>query len=753
MNARFLTRLARGRAAAPSSVAQSPLPKSEDEQSVPVRSEGWLELLLYAVFAAFCTLWVALQFYGSLRLQTLYALNWQFPEAYEQIVSQGVRGPWSAPLDDVFIHFDFARSTARGYPFQWSVGNGYSSGGTSLLYPFVLAVGYLLGWRDLNLMVWAGVVACTSVFVTLLAARRLFSGLPRITSYLAPLAFLSVGGLDWTLFSGMEVALFLAMWAVAYLCWESTYARVSEPASSWSSIRAAGILLGLCGALVVAVRPEGAVAIAVFAFGLGWRSWSKLPLGKRLALFAAVVLPGIVIVVGQGIANRVLTGDSTAAGALVKLELNDPKLSLDQVWDKWKFHLEYQILRVTHYHFGKVKALGWLIWVLAAIPWFSSKTRRQACLLWATAGLWVLLIATNGQVRWQNERYSMPAVAWFLLAAGLGVGVLVSASLKSTRRWWIRPIPASCAVVLVSIFVSNQIPRFWAQVWFFGRASRNIFEQHVQVATLLRRQMSPIPRRVLLGDAGAIPYVSDLPALDLIGLGGYRGLPFADAGRWSVAAGVELIERMDPALRPDVMALYPGWWKELPLWFSERTIARIPARGNVICGAPTKVVYLANWQPLKDSALPFGIPAGWLVRDELDLADVVSEHAHAFELSRRGVGDAVMKILPHPERSSEDLWDSGRIFTPSTQASFELTGLRPNVPAKILIRVAPSQSATIRLSDARGKLIKLPLGAKDAWQHVVAEIPGSRVTETLRLELTMAANSAVIYHLWVAQLH
>src|SRR5437016_4345084 len=47
-------------------------------------------------------------------------------------------GHWSAPLDDVFIHFDYARATSRGFPFQWVIGNGYSSGNTSLLYPLVL---------------------------------------------------------------------------------------------------------------------------------------------------------------------------------------------------------------------------------------------------------------------------------------------------------------------------------------------------------------------------------------------------------------------------------------------------------------------------------------------------------------------------------------------------------------------------------------------------------------------------------------
>ena len=54
-------------------------------------------------------------------------------------------GAFPVPLDDVFIHFGFARAAALGSPFQWMPGNGYSSGGTSLTYPLALAPGWLLG--------------------------------------------------------------------------------------------------------------------------------------------------------------------------------------------------------------------------------------------------------------------------------------------------------------------------------------------------------------------------------------------------------------------------------------------------------------------------------------------------------------------------------------------------------------------------------------------------------------------------------
>src|SRR5689334_24424042 len=103
-----------------------------------------LDKPLYVLWAAFYTLASARSFYGYMLKQT--------------------GGEWSAPLDDVFIHFDYARATALGHPFEWTVGNGYSSGNTSLTYPFVLALGWLLGWKGRALMIWAAIVAATSVF-------------------------------------------------------------------------------------------------------------------------------------------------------------------------------------------------------------------------------------------------------------------------------------------------------------------------------------------------------------------------------------------------------------------------------------------------------------------------------------------------------------------------------------------------------------------------------------------------------------
>ena len=132
---------------------------------------------------------------------------------------QQTGGAWSAPLDDVFIHFDYARAAAEGHPFEWFAGNGYSSGNTSLLYPFVLAAGYVAGFHGALLMKWAAIVAMTSTFMALLAARALVvRSLPgptaMATSFLVPPVVLALGALGWSLWSGMEVAFLLGVWAL-----------------------------------------------------------------------------------------------------------------------------------------------------------------------------------------------------------------------------------------------------------------------------------------------------------------------------------------------------------------------------------------------------------------------------------------------------------------------------------------------------------------------------------------------------------
>src|SRR5690606_16202679 len=147
---------------------------------------------------------------------------------------------------------------------------------------------------------------------------------------------------------------------------------------------------------------------------------------STLSTLLLVGAPGAVVVVGQMLLNKVLTGDSAAAGALAKLEVHHPYLTSSQVFESWVFFLKYQFSRLSDYHFSAYPGVGYLVWPLALSTLLFQQTRRTGIVIWLSILIWFCLVALNGQVRWQNERYTMPAVAWLLLLAALGMGATLA---------------------------------------------------------------------------------------------------------------------------------------------------------------------------------------------------------------------------------------------------------------------------------------------------------------------------------------
>jgi hypothetical protein len=765
---------------------------------------------LRALFARLRSLFVRL----DRPLYVLWAAAWTIASArtfYLYMLKQ-TGGEWSAPLDDVFIHFDFARAAARGHPFEWVEGNGYSSGNTSLLYPFVLALGYVAGFRELRLMVWAAIVAAVSVFGVLLVARRLFfprgrhraDARTRALSYALPPLVLSVGALDWSLWSGMEVALFLGVWALAlaaFFALDDAH-PAQRPRAAWR--------LGLAGVLMIVTRPEAVTTIAVLGIA------AVLPRLRRdrprtsVFTLVRVGLPGAVVVVAQSIANRALTGEWSANGALVKLALNNPYLTGEEKLDDYVFNLKYGVLRNVEYHFADGTGWGLILPALACAALAAPRSRRMAALLWAQIVGWMVLVSLNGQVRWQNERYLMPAVAWLLMAVGLGVSSLVrreprarptffvtvfvgamlvqmfgaltrpEGTIPTMRLAWslaiaigiaawlvlyVWPVRLVAVVAALALFQFHQTSKMRDQRWFFGRASRNIRDQHVTTGRRLREMSVHVPphdelpgtvwrpRRVLVGDAGAIVYAADMPALDIIGLGGYHRFPFARAGVNGLASTIELMEYVPPGERPDVMAIYPSWWGVLPTWFSKMVLDRVPAEGNVICGGYEDVVYLSDWSLLGTGNDPRTVPAGEAVRDEIDIADVLSEKRHAYVFPHPAGGWTEMKVLADPREGQGDVLDGGRRIAAGREERFIVGG--KTAPAKethLVVRSAPESATHVRVLVGDREIAAMDFVATEGWVERVVVLPADAVTtETPVRFVNDGPNDFIDYHVWATQ--
>jgi hypothetical protein len=612
----------------------------------------------------------------------------------------------------------------------------------------VLAVGYALGFRGLALMAWAAIVAVASVFGFLLAAGGLVTQEQdhpyRWARFLIPPAVLSMGALDWTLFSGMENAFHLATWGLclwaALRQMRATDARVAMR-RAWQ--------LGAFGALAVATRPESGVCVAAFGFYIaivGHRS--KVSRGWRasLNLLVATGAPGILLLLLHGLTNLVFTGEWSANGALAKLFVNNPFMSVGDMWERYLSLIAYVVPRLTHHHFGDPKPWGLIVPVLALVPLLSKRCRPLALLLWVQIVAWVLIVALNNQVRWHNERYVMPAVAWMLVLGALGVATIVG-NRTATRTWFARiwPARALVGIGIVVLYWQLQAPRLKDQIWFFGRACRNILDQHVTTGLLLKELKV---KRILLGDAGALTYAADRPGLDLIGLGGYHDFPFARASVHGLGATIELIERMAVADRPDVMAIYPSWWGDLPTYFGHYRIA-IPVRGNVICGGAEKVVYSANWRALDRRGSPRTLADGERIVDQVDVADLMSEKQHGYRFPQPRMGFIRYRVLADPVDPKRDLFDAGRVIPGGH--SEHVTLRRPKADGRLIVRVAPDHNIETEVrvdGDVVGTISAEPKG--NTWRELSLPLPSGGAVD-FDLTLTAMKGESVHYHLWVVE--
>jgi hypothetical protein len=702
--------------------------------------------LIYVVFAAICTLVSARLFFDARQS----ALNCS--EAARRALTESdparqiANVTWSAPLDDVFIHFDFARSLAHGHFFEWAPGGGYSSGATSWLYPAILGAAYRLGFTGFALGRFSDWFATICVFTGLVALRHALAKKARWIHYLMAATVCFQGLLGFALWSGMEFALFFALWCCGQALFQNLAQREADEARhglAW--------LLGLLGLLLTATRPESICCLgAWFIFAgrpasKGFGTWARL--GARL------LGPACLYVLVRAMVNRWLTGDFADAGSLAKLDFLAPHNNAFDALRLWVGNMGFQIGRITAYHTGVNAVLGSLLWVLVLLSLILRGSRTEARVLFTTAVAWMCLVASNEYVRYQNDRYTMAPLLWLLLCAALAVRELVEMTVKNasgTPRALARYSPALFGVLACFAYWYNQAPRLSEQAWLFGRASKNIAEQQLRMGLLLGADSESSTHRLLLGDAGAIEYFSWLPGVDAFGLGGTARLPFARAVRSGNGATLELIERMQPQDRPDLMALYPSWWKDLPLWFG-RPILEVDITGNVMCGASNKVLYVANWRGFDSDPSP-AVPVGsWHVVDELDIADLVSERAHDYSVSRRHSGYVFMKLLPDPRNASRDLFDAGRILFDGDTSRFRLTHFTPNRPLRLVARAAPHapMSCRVLLNGAeRGRFTFVPT---DGWVESALEMGPSPDGSSAELKIQAQQGECNLFHIWALQ--
>lgn len=657
---------------------------------------------------------------------------------------QATGGRWILPIDDAYIHQQYAVQAARGRPFQYDDQASRSSGATSLLYPFVLAIAWRAGLQGDLLSAFAFALGAACLLGSALVMTRIASqiwsslGLDRASIRpmwvgLLPALLLTNGALVWGFLSGMEGGLF-TLFLLATL--DAFLARKPR----WTALYAG---------LLALTRPEGLILVGLLALVAGaGKLWGK----HTEARWSWCYLLPLVLGMLQPVLNLALTGSLTANGMRAKSWLyNVPRWPLPilrsvantalEIWAALLTGLETQDLRglpgsalrapsqVMLYMPPLLAAAG-IVYLTAKVVRDGRRGRFEwplLVLLWIVGGL--MATALMGTASWHYHRYQLPFFALGLLAGAVAVAVL-------TCRPGARRHAEHAFFFALAVLLSCSIWSMPGFVWRYREAVRTTLNQQVRLGEWIKANLPP---GVVVGvhDAGAIAYFGERPIYDLVGL----AAPPVNSSAWRNGSG-SVYEQMERSAHPpDYFAIYDDVYA-LPYFVNtnvfQRELFRAEAENTarVAAASDRQIVFAADWS-LRDSGdNPYQSCVLTRVResqlvDSLDVADLVAERAHGYRWwqtrVKTGFPSDAFQLTYHLPPHSE-VMDGGRLITGGE--AFELRTV-PGQDALLVGRFLGQSPVRLQVK-VNGQVLG-PWGygpIPGRWQEQAIEIPAAMITST-----------------------
>lgn len=625
-------------------------------------------------------------------------------------------GHAAVPLDDTFIHFQFAKRLAQLAPFSYSPGAAPVPGATSLLWPVTLAGFWSLGFRDAGLIWPAWALGWLALFGVALETWRLGRRLlPEGVAYVAGASVLCFGGLVWGAGSGMEIVPF-AWWLVltARVCVEWHELR-AVPAS-----KTALSMLLLLGALAPSVRPEGVLVSAIACVTLlmaprnRWR-------GSVVVILLGVALPSLIQLAFTGQAQSTtvavkwlprspyLTGWDLVAAVLSNVRLFLDTLVDGQAWSA-----------IFVPSGGRV--IAWCaLPCLAVLGALKRQSFRATVILLLALGM--LIPTTYDSFLWNRLRYLWPFAPAWLLALAATAQLVAQGAARLNRRLFhlgfaLTAAGAVCFAGQLSWTLSD-----------LAQSSDAIRRQQVALGEWAAEHL-PEDARIGVNDTGAIAYFSNRPVFDVV------GLTTADEAKyWVAGAGsrFEHYERVERSRLPTHFIVYPSWMDMPEVLGDMLTYRTVP--GATILGGTTKAAYVADYSVLGSAALPTLARGNPL--DALDVADLESEATHAYELLDAQQRFNVVLSDPMSLRA-----DGGR-----SQRAHERFSMELRAGGRWVARLTSDAAAEVEVR-VGGELIgSVQLTGTSRWHEAVLNVP-AQLGGRQPVELTARRSRFTALHYW-----
>ncbi len=610
-----------------------------------------------------------------------------------------------APIDDAYIHLQYARALSEGRFFAYQAGDAYSSGATSPLWVALLAPAARLTSTDglLALATWLGAVA---LGLLLYAVTRASVAVRAGWTVALPACAVLVGQgfVLWTSFAAMETVPFAAgcAWVLCLF-------------AAWRSGPPPRRLLVLAALLPLA-RPDGLlvllpVLLAVLARGL--RGQRLATLGHGVMLIAPVTLAALV--------HRACYGRLATAGMEMKALPYLPYLTPREAHLKvlggfWRSGREL---------FWGEKPGFWPAWwtcVVAALALCALLDEARARRIGAAVLGWLLFPALLwagaevGVTQFRQERYFVPAMVVFSFAGALGVATVGRWARRAVGR---AALLVDLAVTAAALIALGPTVRTWRET--FGADGAAILNKQVSAARWIA-QHTPSDARVMVCDAGALAVLSDRRVFDVVGLTAPHG---GNAYLSGPGSRFEEVERLGPRGWPTHGALYH--WCRWP-----------GVDYQVISRHADLEVSLFHDPGFGTGEAPLDPAAARRVLDRLDAADLASERAHAWHEDDGGTFER--NVIARHSLAGRQVADGGRVVV--GRATFALAG---HGARKVLLRTDGEARGALGLAGQRQPIVATGPG----FHELVFDVPLA-ASSSLPVTIEAASGARVaVYSVWL----
>lgn len=576
-------------------------------------------------------------------------------------------GTMAVPQPDTLLYCQAARRIAEGHPFSFSTGTAMSTGTTSVLYPFILAIPYILGAKG-DALFMAGFWLNALFYLVFLYGwgQSLWHWLEHPLARFIGVILLAISGQP----------AFCAMSQSDIGCWMAVSALFALGLSMDRPSIYGPILI-----LTPWIRPEGMICVIAFGIVLAgcriFRSRCEDYATQRAAW--AILVLATLSTIGVFMLNYAITGHAQFSSVANKGYFKSLPFSEAAI------QTANDLLKIVNSHlFGLATSTprnfifpaflsAVFIWLgILAHPWRHRRMRPFHMLLLAALG-GIFTVAQSGWQGTNFDRYlvwSLPLLIIFF-AEGLTAFTVKHAK---TFPGAIVP-PAACLVFFVGMaFVSLCQFKFGA----------SISDRYRQFASEIDKELPSDASIATLGASGIAYKLGNRPFHNL------SGIYSPQFSAKTTSSVFEIIKHMDkPAfdywvLSPEISAAVPS-------------VYRASCCGeNILTGPDGYEVRKADWSAFNHAHVPHAqIPQGKRLVCRMDVGYEADESASGYETIDRYGRPAEEPFVIIDDLDGKPAIDAARLLVGGDSMTLPL---QPGKDVTVVMRTYPKHTLSHRRS-------------------------------------------------------